>query len=92
MGLNPGIYHYMMKGNHDEPDKINIYGIENTSTNNEKLFCVPTDKKLSFDIHIKSLCKNVVQKRSAHSRISSYLTLDPTLLLINSVLKSQFTY
>ena len=66
----------MLIDNHEEPEKIHLNGTEITSSNNEKLLAVLTDKKLSFDVHIKSLCKKAGQKLSALSRISSYLTLD----------------
>ena len=90
--INPGKYHYMLIGNHDEPDKANLNGTGITCSNNQKLLGVLTDRKLNFDVHIKSLCKKEGQKFSALTRISSYLALDEVLLLINSVIKSQFCY
>ena len=58
MVLNPGKCHDMLIGNHDEPDKININGTQILSSNNQKLLGVRIDKKLNFDVHIKSFCKN----------------------------------
>ena len=71
------------------PDKINLNATELTSDNNEIQLVVFVDKKLSFDLHINSLCKKAGQKHSALAKISSYLTLDQKLLLINSVMMSQ---
>ena len=86
--INPGKYHYMLIGNHDAPDKANLNGTGITCSNNQKLLGVLIDRKLSFDVHIISLCKKEGQKFSALTRISSYLALDEVLLLINSVIKS----
>ena len=46
MVLNCGKCHYVLIGNHDEPDKINVNGTEITSCNNEKFLSVGADKKL----------------------------------------------
>ena len=40
-----------------EPDKINLNGTEIKSSKNWKLLGVHIDKRLRFDVHIKSLCK-----------------------------------
>ena len=55
MVLNPGKCHYILIGNHDEPDKINLNIRENANNNNEKLLAVLIDKKLNFDVHIKTV-------------------------------------
>ena len=47
---------------------------------------------MNFDSHITSLCKKAGQKLSALARINHYLTQDQKLLLLNSVVKSQFSY
>ena len=76
MVFNPGKCDNMLIGNHDDPDKINLNGTEITSRNNKKFLGVCIDKKLSFDVHIKFLCKKEGQNLSALARISSYFTLD----------------
>ena len=50
------------------------------------------DSKLNFDSHITSLCKKAGQKLSALASINNYLIQDQKLLLLNSVVKSQFSY
>ena len=45
MVLNPGKCYYMLIGNHDEVDKININGTQITSSINEKLLDVFIDSK-----------------------------------------------
>ena len=52
-----------------------------TSSNEEKLLLIFLDSKLNFESHITSLY-----------RLKNYLTLDQRNLLLNSVIKSQFTY
>ena len=92
MVLNPGKCHYMLKGNHDEPDKINLNGRVIANSNNKKLLGVFIDKKLNFDVHIKTLCKKAGQKLNALAIISCYVTLDQKYGLNNSGIKSQFSY
>ena len=79
MVLNPGKGYYLVIDNHDERHKINLNGTEIASSNNEKLLD-------------KSQCKKAGRKLRALSRISSCLTLDQKLLLINSSIKPQFSY
>ena len=91
MVTNPRKCYYMLISNHDEPDKVNLNATETTSGNNEIQLGVFIDKKLTFDLHMNSLCKKAGQKLSALSKISSYLTLDQKFLLINSIM-SKFSY
>ena len=46
MVTNPRKYYYVLIGNHDESDKINLNATEITSSNNEKQLGVFIDKKL----------------------------------------------
>ena len=82
----------MLIGNHDEPDKISLNGTGITNRNNEKLLGVVNGKKTRLYVHIKSLYKKAAQKLSALAKVSSHLTSDQKLQLINSVIKSQFSY
>ena len=61
------------------------------SSSYEKLLGILIDRDLSFDKHIKSLCWKAAQKVNALARISIYLTHDQKRLL-NSIIKSQFSY
>ena len=62
------------------------------SSSYEKLLGILIDRDLSFDKHIKSLCRKAGQKLNALARISNYLTHDQKRLLLNSIIKSQFSY
>ena len=53
------------------PGKCQYKFTEITSSNNEKLLSVLTDKKISFDVHIKSLFKKAGQKLSALTKLNS---------------------
>ena len=92
MVLNPDKCHYIVIGDDDPNQKIILNNNEIASSNEEKLLGILLDSKLNFDSHITSLCKKAGQKRSALARISHYLSQDQTLLLLNSVIKSQFSY
>ena len=92
MVLNPDKCYYIVIGDYDPIQKIILNNIEIASSNEEKLLDILLDSKLNFDSHITSLCKNAGQKLSALARISHYLSQDQKLLLLNSVVKSQFSY
>ena len=63
-----------------------------TSTNEEKLLGIFLDSRLNFESHIGSLWRKVGQKISAIAKLKNYLSSDQRNLLLNSVIKSQFTY
>ena len=92
MVLNPGKCHYIVIGADDPFHKIILNNNEIASSNEEKLLGILLDRKSSFDSHITSLCKKAGQKLSALARKNHYLTPDQKSLLLNSVVKSQFSY
>ena len=58
----------------------------------EVILGITIDNKLTFDSHIKSICRKADQKLSALSRISPYLETDKKELLFKSMGGSQFSY
>ena len=88
MVRNPGKCCYIALGDDDHSDKIILSNNEITSSNEEKLL----DNKLSIDFQNLFLCKKVCQKLCALARINHYLTPDQKLLLLNALVKSQFSY
>ena len=92
MILNPNKCHYMCIGKNSESD---IFKFENVCLENSKeevILGITIDNKLTFDSHIKSICRKADQKLSALSRISPYLEIDKKELLFKSMVKSQFNY
>ena len=92
MILNPSKCHYMCIGKNTESD---VFEFENVCLENSKeegILGITIDDKLTFDSHIKSICRKAGQKLSAHSGISAYQETDKKELLFKSMVKSQFTY
>ena len=50
------------------------------------------DKKLSFDNHVKWICRKASQKTCALSRISNYLDSKQKETLFKRMIRSQFSY
>ena len=58
----------------------------------EKLLGMKVDKNLSFEVHLKSLCKKVNQKVSALARIAGILPFQKRSILLKTFIESQFSY
>ena len=89
MVLNPGKCHHLVLGNRSNSDTINLNRTKLASSSCEKLRGILIDRYLSFDKHIKSLCRKAGQKLNTLARISNYLTHDQKRLLLNSIIKSK---
>ena len=76
----------------DEPIEIRVS--ESLIKNNtcEKLLGVKIDNKLSFDTHVKGLCKKANNKLRALVRATPYMSLEKRKLLMNSFFNAQFNY
>ena len=92
MVLNPWKCHYLVLGNRSNSDAISLNGSKLASSSYEKLLGILSDRDVSFDKHIKSLCRKTDQKLNALARISNYLTHDQKRFLLNSIIKFQFSY
>ena len=92
MVLNPGKCHYIVISGDDPTHKLILNHNEIASFNEGKLLGILLESKLNFDSHFTSLCIKASQKLSALARMNNYLTPDQKLLLLNSVVKSQFSY
>ena len=79
----------MVIGDNEPFNKIILNNNEIASSNEEKLLGILLDIKLDFDSHITSLCKKTGQKRA---RINHCLTPNQKILLLNSVVKPQFSF
>ena len=58
----------------------------------EKLLGIMVDKNLSFESHLKTLCKKVNQKVSALARIAGILPFQKRHILLKTFIESQFAY
>ena len=92
MILNPNKCHSMCIGKNTESDVFKFENVCLENTKEELIVGIIIDNKLSFDSHIKSMCREAGQKLSALSRISPYLETDKKELLFKSMVKSQFNY
>ena len=92
MPLNPGKCHHMVIGSRDLSPEIMLNNNKITSFNEEKLLGIFLDNELNFESHIGSICRKAGQKINAFARLRNPLSIDERNLLLNSVIKSQFTY
>ena len=92
MVLNLGKRHYLALGKRSNSDTINVNGTKLASSSYEKLLGILIDPDLSFDKNTKPLCRKAGQKLNALARIKNYLTHHQKRLVLNSVIKSQFSY
>ena len=58
----------------------------------EKLLEVKEDHEFNFNEHVSSLCKKTSQKLNALSGITSWVTFDQRRFILNSFIKSHFSY
>ena len=92
MTLNPGECHYMVIGSVDLSHEIMLNNSKITSSNEEKLLGIFLDSKLNFESNIAFLCRKAGRNVNALARLKNYVTSDERNLLLDSVIKSQFTY
>ena len=92
MTLNSGKCHYMVISSRDLSYEIMLNNNKISNSDEEKLLGVFLDSKLNFESHIGSLYRKAGQKITALARLKNYLKSDQRNLLLNSVIKSQFTY
>ena len=72
--------------------QINIGEIAISNSKCEKLLGIHIDNKLTFESHVRSLCKKASQKLNAFARIAYSLKFDQRKLLFNAFITSQFSY
>ena len=58
----------------------------------EKLLGIHIDNKLTFEPHVRSLCKKASQKLNAFARIAFSLKFDKRKLLLNAFITTRFSY
>ena len=63
----------MCHGKNKESDTFGFRNISLKNSKEEVILGLTTDNKLSFDNHIKKICRKAIQKTGALSGISNYL-------------------
>ena len=93
MIINPDKCKYMCMGkNSYDNDTLSLNEFNLKNSDHEIILGITIDRKLTFNKHIKNLCKKAGQKLSALLRISPYLDENKKKLLYCSMIKSQFNY
>ena len=92
MIFNQNKCHYMCIAKNTESDIFKFQNMRLENSKEEVILGIAIDNKLTFDGHIKSMCRKAGQKLSALFRISPYLETDKKELLFKSMVKSQFIY
>ena len=82
----------MVIGSRDLSYEIKLNNSKITDSNAEILLGIFLDSKLNFESHIASLCRKAGQKINTSARLKNYFKSDQRNFLLNSVIKSQFTY
>ena len=76
----------------NESLSISVGDKEIFNSANAKILGITFDNHLTFDTHIKNICKKAGQKVSALSRISPFMSLPKRKKLMNAFFNSQFNH
>ena len=93
MVLNQGKCCYMSFGSN--PDKSDLILEDSTkipSAEEYAILGVTIDNRLTFNNHLKNLCKKIANKLNALTRIAPYLDHNQLRLIYNSFFKGQLSY
>ena len=80
------------------PDKCHYMYLGKDAVNNILKFCdeelksIKIGHNLTFNCHIKTLCSEATKKLSALQRIANIIDVEKRNLLLNAIIKSQFSY
>ena len=88
---NPDKFH-MLLSDTDVNLLMKVNGFDILNTISQKLLGVKIDNKLSFKIHVESLCTNASQKVHALSRVSNYMFFERRRTIMQTFILSQFGY
>ena len=90
--LNSEKCHYMCIGKNCADDTFLHNGKKFRNSKEEIILGVIIDNKLSFDSHINRICKKAGQRLSAISWISAVIDSNKRQILLESMIKWQFSY
>ena len=92
MVLNPKKCHFMTLGNGNNLCDFSSDDIIIKNSFSEKILGLTIDNNLDFTDRISNICKNANQKLNAFFRASANMNSGKCTLLINSFIKSHFSY
>ena len=84
--------HFVCLGKDTRNETCIFKGLVMKNSKEQKMLEVTIDNKLTFESHIKNLCKKASQKTGASSRLSNHLNDSQKRLVLNSIVKPQFSY
>ena len=90
--LNSKKCHFMCIGKDGENETFTFKDVCYKSSKEEVILGITIDNKLSFDSHIRKMCKKSGQQLNALSRITTFLNKDQKSIIFNAMIKSQFSY
>ena len=90
MVTNDGKCHLLTSTSEEVSVKIENEIIKNSLQ--EKLLGIVVDNRLTFEPHVKNLCKKAGQKLHALARIANYMDISKKRSIMNAFILSQFSY
>ena len=82
MILNPAKCHHMRLGKNEEHVTFEFESISPNNSKEEVVSGLTIDNKISFDCHIKNICRKTIQKICLLSGILGYLDLRQNEILL----------
>ena len=92
MALNAGKCNFMCLGKDTGNETFIFKGLVMKNSKEQKILGVMIDNKLNFKSHIKNLCKKALPEIGALSRLSNHPNDSQKRLVLNSIVKFQFSY
>ena len=92
MVLNAEMCDFMCLGKDARNEIFILKGLVTKNSKEQKILGVTIDNKLTFKSHIKNLCEKTSQKIRVLLRFSNNLNDSQKSLILNSIVKSQFSY
>ena len=90
MKVNTGKSHLLLSGNSRATATIDSSYIE--SEDEQILLGITIDSNLTFENHIRNICKKASQKLNALARIAPYMNIQKRRTIMKSFVTSQFSY
>ena len=92
MILNPDKCYCLFVGFQDGQHYFSYDNITIKNVSEEKILDITINNKLTFKSHLKNICKKANQKLNALARITKFTSPFQRKTLLNSFIKSQFSY